>query len=59
MQGIQQFEKYKILLAEAKANGDTSRVNALEDLLQSIDLGKIEDESETMVNGFRDGLNRM
>ena len=59
VQGIQQFEKYKILLAEAKANGDTSRVNALEDLLKTIDLGKIEEESEIMVNGFRDGLNRM
>ena len=59
VQGIQQFEKYKILLAEAKAKGNAPRVKALEKLLKTIDLGKIADESERMVNGFRDGLNRM
>ncbi|MBR2318473.1 MAG: DUF4091 domain-containing protein [Bacteroidaceae bacterium] len=57
VQGIQQFEKYKILLAEAKAKGKNSSVKRLEKLLKTIDLGKIADESERMVNGFRDTLN--
>lgn len=59
VQGIQQFEKYKILLAEAKAKGNASRVKALEKLLKSIDIKKISTDSEKMVNGFRKGLNRM
>lgn len=59
VQGIQQFEKYKILLAEAKAKGNASRVKALEKLLKSIDIKKISTDSEKMVNGFRRGLNRM
>lgn len=59
VQGIQQFEKYKILLAEAKAKGNVSRVKALEKLLKSIDIKKISTDSEKMVNGFRKGLNRM
>ncbi len=59
VQGIQQFEKYKILLAEAKAKGNASRVKALEKLLKSIDIKKISTDSEKMVNGFRKELNRM
>lgn len=59
VQGIQQFEKYKILLAEAKAKGNASRVKALEKLLKSIDIKKISTDSKKMVNGFRKGLNRM
>lgn len=59
VQGIQQFEKYKILLSEARAKGNASRAKTLEKLLKTIDLGKIASESERMVNGFRDGLNRM
>ncbi len=59
VQGIQQFEKYKILLAEAKAKRNASRVKALEKLLKSIDIKKISTDSEKMVNGFRKGLNRM
>ena len=59
VQGIQQFEKYKILLAEAKAKGNASRVKALEKLLKNIDIKKISTDSEKMVNGFRRGLNRM
>lgn len=59
VQGIQQFEKYKILLAEAKAKGNTSRVKTLEKLLKTIDVARIADESEKMVNGFRDSLNAM
>ena len=59
VQGIQQFEKYKILMDEAKAKGNNSRVAKLEKLLKSIDLTKISKESAKMVNGFRSGLNNM
>lgn len=59
VQGIQQFEKYKILLAEAKAKGNARRVKELEKQLGTIKLEKIETDSEKMVNAFRDGLNRM
>ena len=59
VQGIQQFEKYKILLAEAEAKGNTSRVNALRKLLKSVDIKKISTDSEKIVNGFRNGLNKM
>lgn len=59
VQGIQQFEKYKILLAEAEGNGDKARVKKLEKLLKSIDIKKIANDSERIVNGFRNALNRM
>ena len=59
VQGIQQFEKYRILLAEAKAKGNTSRVKALGKLLKTIDVAKIAADSGKMVNGFRNGLNAM
>ena len=59
VQGIQQFEKYKILMDEAKAKGNNSRVAKLEKLLKSVDLTKISKESAKMVNGFRNGLNKM
>lgn len=57
VQGIQQFEKYKILLAEAEAKGNRQRVKSLKKLLKSIDLKRISDESGKMVNGFRNSLN--
>ncbi len=59
VQGIQLFEKYKILLAEAKAAGDAERVDGLENLLRSVDIKKISTDSEVIVNGFADGLNAM
>ena len=59
VQGIQLFEKYKILLAEAKAVGDAERVDGLENLLRSVDIKKISTDSEAIVNGFADGLNAM
>ena len=59
VQGIQQFEKYRILLDEAEKKGDTSRVKALKRLLKSIDVKRIAYESEKMVNGFRNALNKM
>ncbi|MBR5814152.1 MAG: DUF4091 domain-containing protein [Bacteroidaceae bacterium] len=57
VQGIQQFEKYKILLAEAEASGNASRVKALKKMLGSIDIKKISTDSENIVNGFRNSLN--
>ena len=59
VQGIQLFEKYRILLAEAKAAGDESRVAELEQLLRSVDIKKISTDSEAIVNGFGDGLNAL
>lgn len=59
VQGIQQFEKYKILLAEAEAKGNTSRVKALKKLLKNVDIKNISTDSEKIVNGFRNGLNKM
>ena len=59
VQGIQMFEKYKILLAEAKETGNTQRVAELEQLLRSVDIKKISTDSEAIVKGFGDGLNAM
>ena len=59
VQGIQLFEKYKLLLAEAKATGNGQRVTELEELLRSVDIKKISTDSEAIVNGFSNGLNAM
>lgn len=59
VQGIQQFEKYKILMDEAQKSGNKSRVARLEKLLKGIDITKIAEESERMVNDFRNGLNKL
>ena len=59
VQGVQQFEKYKLLMDEAKEKGDKGRVAKLEKLLKSIEISKISKESAKMVNGFRNGLNNM
>ena len=59
VQGIQQFEKYKILLAEAEKSGNVSRVKALKRLLEGIDVKSIADKSEAMTKKFRDALNAM
>ncbi len=57
IQGIQLFEKYRILLAEAKAAGNAQRVAELEQLLRSVDIKKISTDSEAIVNGFSAALN--
>ena len=59
VQGIQLFEKYRILLAEAKAAGNAQRVAELEQLLRSVDIKKISTDSEAIVKGFGDCLNAM
>ena len=57
VQGVQQFEKYKILLDEAKSSGNKSMQARLEKLLEKVDINRIANESEKIVNGFRNGLN--
>lgn len=59
VQGIQQFEKFKILLAEAGKSGSQAKVKALEKLLKSVDIERISTDSENIVNGFREALNKM
>ena len=59
VQGIQLFEKYKILLAEAKNAGNEARVAELEELLRSVDIKKISTDSEAVVSGFGNALNAM
>ena len=59
VQGIQLFEKYKILLAEAKTAGNEARVAELEELLRSVDIKKISTDSEAVVSSFSNGLNAM
>ena len=56
VQGIQLFEKYKIRLAAAKAEGNTEHVTELEKLLEDIDLKKISTDSGRMVGTFSEGL---
>lgn len=57
VQGIQQYEKYKILLAEAEAKGNNKDINKLKQLLKDIDIKKIAIHSATIVNNFRNGIN--
>ena len=59
VQGIQQFEKYRILLDEANTKGDEERVKELERLLQGVDIKKISTDSEAIVNAFCEKLNAM
>ena len=59
VQGIQQFEKYRILLDEANTKGDEERVKELERLLQGVDIKKISTDSEAIVDAFREELNAM
>lgn len=56
VQGIQLFEKYKIKLAEAVADGDKERIAQLEELLEWIDLKKISTDSGRMVSAFAEEL---
>ena len=47
------------MLAKAEVNGDAARVRTLKELLKSVDISRIATESEAIVNGFRDALNKM
>lgn len=59
VQGIQQFEKYKILMDEANSRGDKSKVKRLENIRKRVDITRIANESEKMTKDFRDALNRL
>ena len=59
VQGIQLFEKYKIRVAAAKAEGNTEHVTELEKLLEDIDLKKISTDSGRMVGAFSEDLEAM
>lgn len=54
VQGIQQYEKYKIL----HANGNKQTKAKLEKLLQTVEINKIATDSEKIVNKFRNELNK-
>ena len=56
VQGIQLYEKYKIKLAEAVADGDKERIAQLEELLECIDLKKISTDGWRMVSAFAEEL---
>lgn len=58
VQGIQQYEKYKILLSEAAKAGDKGTEAKLKKLLQTIKVKEISTRSAAMVNNFRNELNR-
>ncbi len=58
VQGIQQYEKYKILLEEATEKNNKQTIKSLKKLLQSVDIKKIETHSAEIVNNFRNTLNR-
>ncbi len=58
VQGIQQYEKYKILHAEATERGDKAAIAKLETLLRTVDIKKIATDSEKIVNNFREQLNK-
>ena len=58
VQGIRQFEKYKILYAEAVNRGDKNCLAKLEKLLKTVDIKKISTHSAEIVNNFRNQLNK-
>ncbi|MDY3090133.1 MAG: DUF4091 domain-containing protein [Porphyromonas sp.] len=57
-EGIQQFEKYRILMAEAKQSGNQARIQALQQILGLIQLGRI-DQVGTMVDELEIALNKL
>lgn len=56
-EGIQQFEKYRILLAEAKAKGKTEDIKRLEAILEMVHLGRLN-EVGAMVDDLENALNK-
>ena len=59
MQGIESFEKWHIMMNDAKSRNDKSMQNKLNKLLEILDINKIANESERMTEEFRAGLNRL
>ncbi|MDO4790077.1 MAG: DUF4091 domain-containing protein [Porphyromonas sp.] len=58
-EGIQQFEKYHILMDEAVKKGDTARIKQLEDILRIIDKEKLKDGTKEMVEKAQRALNSL
>lgn len=56
-EGIQQFEKYKMLLKKAQDRKDSAKVQKLETLLNGVDLGRIN-EPGVMVDELQTALNK-
>ncbi|MBQ3121974.1 MAG: DUF4091 domain-containing protein [Bacteroidaceae bacterium] len=59
VQGIESFEKWQIMMADAKANNDKGMQRRLNKLLEILDINKIANESERMTEEFRNGLNKL
>jgi hypothetical protein len=59
VQGIESFEKWHIMMNDAKSRNDMSMQNKLNKLLEILDINKIANESERMTEEFRAGLNRL
>lgn len=59
VEGIQQFEKYQILLAEARAEGDTARIEALTAILKGIDIKRVSTDLSRMVIDAHTRLNAL
>lgn len=59
VEGIQQFEKYNILLREAQHKGSKEQIAQLKGILERIDLGRIETHLEAMVDSAQNVLNAM
>ena len=59
VQGIESFEKWHIMMDDAKSRNDKSMQNKLNKLLEILDFNKIANESERMAEEFRAGLNKL
>ena len=59
VQGIQSFEKWHIMMADAKARNDKGMQRSLEKVKNTLDIHKIADYSEEMTENFRTQLNKL
>ena len=59
VQGVQSFEKWHIMMEDAKARNDKSMQRSLEKVKKILDIHKIADYSEEMTEEFRTQLNRL
>ena len=59
VEGIESFEKWHIMMNDAKSRNDRSMQKKLNKLLEILDINKIANESERMTEEFRNGLNKL
>ena len=59
VQGVQSFEKWHIMMEDAKARNDKSMQRSLEKVKKILDIHKIADYSEEMTEEFRTQLNKL